>query len=83
MDLDPLNTFVALGFEYTLGYQDYLQLRKDYTEFFIRERDKATAAAAANRNYKSRGLYDLLQNDHAKYFKVSKNPLLTTITLRL
>lgn len=72
MDLDPDNTFIALGFEYTMAHEEYLQLKKDCTEFANKENGKAAAAIAAGKTYRARILYDLLQQDHAKYFKLGR-----------
>ncbi len=69
MDLDPDNTFIAIGFEYTIAHQEYLLLKKNYTEFANKEKGKVAAAIAEGRTYRARILYDLLQHDHARYFK--------------
>jgi predicted ATP-dependent endonuclease of OLD family len=68
MDLDPNNNFVVLGFEYTLGYEDYKLLRKDYVEFVQKENAKKAEDAL----YEVKGFFDLLQISHDKYFKPHK-----------
>lgn len=72
MDLDPNNTFIAIGFEYTIAHEEYLLLKKNYTEFAIKEKGKVAAAIAVGKTYRARILYDLLQHDHAKYFKLGR-----------
>lgn len=69
MDLDPDNTFIALGFEYSIAHEEYLLLKRDYADFSNKENGKIATATAAGKTYKARILYDLLQYDHAKYFK--------------
>lgn len=68
MDLNPDNNVIILGFEYTLDFQDYLRLKKDYAEFSAKE----NAKTVENVGYKLRSLYDYLQEHHASYFKPSK-----------
>lgn len=63
MDLDPNNNIVVLGFEYILSYQDYLQLKKGYSEFRHKEDRKHTA----NASYEARGLYAFLNDSHSLF----------------
>ncbi len=37
MDLDPENNVVVLGFDYSLAYSDYLNLRRDFLVFIALE----------------------------------------------
>jgi predicted ATP-dependent endonuclease of OLD family len=68
MDLDPDNNIVVLGFEYTLSYQDYLLLKKGYTEFSQKENQKHVA----NASYEARGLYAFLNDSHSLFFKLNR-----------
>jgi predicted ATP-dependent endonuclease of OLD family len=65
MDLDPENNYIALGFEYLLSFEKYLEIRKDYQEFKVNEENKQSA----NEDYKPKSLYDFLRKNHDKYFK--------------
>lgn len=72
MDLNPENTFIALGFEYTIAHEEYLLLKKDYSEFVVKENGKVAAATALGKIYRARIIYDFLQHSHAKYFKLGR-----------
>jgi len=43
MDLDPENNKIVLAFEYTLNYQDFLNLKSDYLSFAASEKAKVIA----------------------------------------
>ncbi len=68
MDLDPDNNVIVLGFEYTMGYFDYLRLKKDHSEFKLRE----TIKASSNPQYEERGVAYFLKQNHASYFILNK-----------
>lgn len=68
MDLDPENDVIVLGFEYTLRYQDYLLLKRAFSDFSEKENRKRVA----NASYEVRGLYAFLNDSHALYFKLNK-----------
>lgn len=68
MDLDPLNNVIVLGYEYILTFQNYLQLRKEYSEFLIHEGTKKND----DRNYIIKSIYHFLHINHSKFFIPSK-----------
>ncbi|WP_343635215.1 ATP-dependent endonuclease [Fluviicola sp.] len=68
MDLDPANNIVVLGFEYTLHFNDYVKIRKDYSEFSKEEVKKR----AKQKAYTPKKLYDFLQRHQLSYFKLQK-----------
>ena len=65
MDLDPENNVVVLGFDYSLVYFEYLNLRRDYRDFIASEQAKLTE----NPSYKIRDFFDFIKRDNSKYFK--------------
>lgn len=71
MDLDPDNNVVVLGFDYTLDYAKYTNLRKDYLEFNSKEKKKEQEKPG----YIPRNLVDFLKSNHAAYFKTGKHSL--------
>lgn len=68
MDLNPNNNVVALGFEYTLDFNGYSRIRKEYRDFKAKENNKKQEKA----DYKIRNVYEFLQQRHADYFKINK-----------
>jgi predicted ATP-dependent endonuclease of OLD family len=71
MDLDPDNNVIVLGFEYTLSYQEYLRVKKEYKEFVDQENIKREAKDG----YVSKNLYDFLKERHTNYFESNKKSL--------
>ncbi|MEO7486967.1 MAG: ATP-dependent endonuclease [Ferruginibacter sp.] len=68
MDLDPENNVVVLGFEYSLPYSEYLNLRREFREFIVLEQAKTVE----NPTYQIRGFFDFLKRENSKYFKLGK-----------
>lgn len=68
MDLDPDNNVVVLGFEYTLDFNEYSRIRKEYRDFEAKEEIKHQA----NTDYKIKNVYDFLQQRLTDYFKINK-----------
>ncbi len=68
MSLEPDNNIVVLGFEYMLKYEDYIDLKRDYQAFEIKEKAKAKD----KKGYQPKTLFDFLKKNHSNYFKVSK-----------
>lgn len=64
MDLDPDNNLIVLGFEYILPYDRYIDLKKDWSEFKIKEEHKQEL----NNKYKAKKLYDFLADMSSNYF---------------
>lgn len=71
MTLDEDNFYVALGFDYTIGYTDYLQMRADYAAFKTNEANKK----AKVESYKERNWQSFLEPICSKYFKVIKKTI--------
>ena len=71
MDLDPDNNVIVLGFDYTLDYNGYTRLRKDFREFEVKEKQKEQE----KNGYKPRSLTDLLKSSHTLYFKTGRRSL--------
>ncbi len=64
MDLDPNNNLIVLGFEYILPYDKYIDLKRDWAEFKIKEEHKQEL----NNLYKAKKLYDFLADTSSNYF---------------
>lgn len=75
MDLDPDNNFIVLGFEYTMDFAGYSQLRKEYREYEAKQNKKKEEKQQQNQNYKISTLLDFLKLNHTDYFKISKHSL--------
>lgn len=71
MDLDPANNVVVLGFEYTMDYYQYLELRRDFKDFEAKE----NAKLIGNPEYKVRTLSFFLQAHHTNYFQIRRRSL--------
>jgi predicted ATP-dependent endonuclease of OLD family len=73
MDLDPNNNIIVLGFEYTLTYTDFLDLKADYANFVAYEKTKKAKAEKDKKNeYQIKGLKEFLQEEVTNYFKTHK-----------
>lgn len=68
MDLDPDNNKIVLGFEYTLGYTDFLKIRADYAVFAANEKAKNYK----KKEYNPRELKDFLKQELHNYFYYRK-----------
>jgi len=68
MDLDPDNSIIVLGFEYTLHYNEYLKIRAEYKGFQKEELKKKDM----QKEYVPRTMYEFLQKKQADYFKLHK-----------
>jgi len=64
MDLDPDNNVIVLGFEYTIGHNEYIRMKNAYSEFQIAEEAKLHDDA----DYIVKGSYDFLKQKQANYF---------------
>jgi len=71
MDLDPDNNLIALGFEYILLFEKYVEIRKDYNEFRMHEIDKKSKSET----YKQKSIYDFLEQKHTDYFKLFRKTI--------
>jgi predicted ATP-dependent endonuclease of OLD family len=71
MDLDPENNYIVLGFEYSLIFDKYDQLRKDYQDFENHEKEKRKK----NKDYKQKNFNDFLSQKHTDYFKLYKKSI--------
>lgn len=71
MDLNPENNVVVLGFCYLLNFTDYLQLKRDYQEFRIKQEQLASSGTGQA----TKDLHDFLSENHETYFKVSKRTI--------
>ena len=71
MDLDPDNNLIVLGFEYILSYDKYVDLKKDWVEFKIKEEHKHEL----NNQYKAKKLYDFLSDMSSNYFHFKRKSI--------
>jgi len=71
MDLDPKNNVIVLGFEYTLDFNEYTRIRKEYKEFEAKEKAKKQAKP----DYEIRSISDFFQLQQAEHFKINKKSL--------
>ena len=71
MSLDPTNYYACLGFDYSLGYTEYLKMREDYMEFVAKEGEKK----AANDQYTIKGWNSFIEPVVSKYFKINKRTI--------
>ncbi len=78
MDLNPDNNVIVLGFEYTLDYTKYINLRKDYQEFKANEKQKEQE----NPVYIPRSLFEFLKSNHTVYFKPGKHSLVYNLATK-
>lgn len=60
MDLDVENNFLGLGFDYTLSYDMYLNLRDSYQTFKEHEKEKETKSRKKDEQYVAKTLDDFL-----------------------
>lgn len=71
MDLDPDNNYIVLGFEYSLDYEDFQNLKSDYENFAAEELSKTKE----NEKYKPKEINEFLQQEIRTYFRVQKSLL--------
>ena len=71
MDLDPDNNMIVLGFEYTLSYTDFLNLKAEYNSFNANELAKVSQK---KKNQPAR-LSDFLNSELDNYFKIQKKSI--------
>lgn len=71
MDLDPDNNLIVLGFEYILPYDKYIDLKKDWSEFKIKEENKQEL----NNEYTAKNLYDFLADKSYNYFHYQRKSI--------
>jgi len=71
MDLDPDNNFIVLGFEYTLLYDKYVELRQNWQEFTTNKTNKNNKDPL----YKPKSVYDFLSQKHTDYFKIYRKSI--------
>lgn len=68
MDLDVENNFLGLGFDYTLSYDMYLNLRDSYQTFKEHEKEKETKSRKKDEQYVAKTLDDFLGSKQSLYF---------------
>ena len=71
MDLDPDNNVIVLSFEYTLDFNGYSRIRKEYREFEAKEKTKKQAKP----DYSISNAYEFLRLQQTDYFKINKRSL--------
>lgn len=77
MDLEPEHNKIVLGYEYSLHYKSYKQIRLDYKQFKRLENSKVINSRIKNRKktnneqnfYRRKGFHHFLKNYIEKYFK--------------
>lgn len=68
MDLDVANNFLGLGFDYTLSYDMYLNLREAYQTFENHEKEKEAKSREKEGQYVAKTLDDFLDSKQSLYF---------------
>lgn len=68
MDLDVANNFLGLGFDYTLSYDMYLNLREAYQTFKNHEEEKEAKSREKEGQYVAKILDDFLDSKQSLYF---------------
>lgn len=68
MDLDVANNFLGLGFDYTLSYNMYLNLREAYQTFKNHEEEKEAKSREKEGQYVAKTLDDFLDSKQSLYF---------------
>lgn len=68
MDLNPENNKIVLGFEYTVTYTDFLQIRTDYAAFAASEKAKVDK----KKKNKPKELKEFLKQELDNYFHIYK-----------
>lgn len=68
MDLDPDNNTIVLGFEFTLNYDDFLLLRKEYSSFAANE----MAKVETRKKVRAKELKEYLNEKLGSYFHTHK-----------
>ena len=71
MDLDPDNNLIVLGFEYILPYDKYIDLKRDWAEFKIKEEHKQEL----NNEYTAKKLYNFLADKSYNYFHYQRKSI--------
>lgn len=68
MDLDVANNFLGLGFDYTLSYDMYLNLREAYQTFKNHEEEQEAKSREKEGQYVAKTLDDFLDSKQSLYF---------------
>ena len=71
MDLNPSNNNVVLRFDYTLDFDNYKTLRKDYSVFKNSENEKNTT----NPSYKQKAFFDFFKKNYSTYFQLNRKTI--------
>lgn len=71
MDLDPDNNLIVLGFEYILPYDKYIDLKRDWAEFRIKEEHKQEL----NNEYTAKKFYNFLADKSYNYFHYQRKSI--------
>lgn len=69
MDLSPDNNYIVLGFELVLKYKLYLQFRKEFQEFQLKEQGKLSP------NYSPKDFNYFVKQNLTEYFKLSRKSI--------
>lgn len=75
MDLDPENNVVVLGFEYTIDFNSYNLLIKEYSEFKSQEERKKDIKEVDGKTYVPKSLDHFLKTKFNGYFKLRRYSL--------
>lgn len=71
MSLDPDNFYACLGFDYSLGYSEYLKMHEEYSEYRRKEEEKK----AANDQYTIKDWKSFIEPVVSKFFKINKRTI--------
>ncbi len=75
LDLDPDNDSIVLGFDYSLHYTEYLELRTAFREFKNREKAKKKDAKKLNKNYTEKKFKFFLKNNFDNFFNSNRKSI--------
>ncbi|RKS01675.1 ATP-dependent endonuclease [Flavobacterium sp. 102] len=77
LDLDPDNNFIVLGFDYYLNYENYLNLRNDYSIFKAKEVGKKSKAGSATppKKYIEKTFKNFLKLNFQDYFLTKRKSI--------
>lgn len=79
LTLDPENYYATLGFDYSLGYNDYIMMRRHFSDFKIKEKQKEkTNRTKDGKPYSPKDTLWFVERYFAKYFKPLKKSILTS-----
>lgn len=71
LGLEPDNYYAAIGFDYNIGYTEYLKCQSDYKAFQTNEATKN----AKKEKYSKKDVQDFIESTYESYFKIRKKAI--------